>query len=284
MLATYVVAVVVAVLVDDLVGVDDVLARALVGDLVATGVVFLASVLANNSSMYDPYWSVAPIALAAFWARAPAGGAADPARVVLVVTLVCVWGGRLTLNFLRRWRGLGDEDFRYRDLRARSGRAYWLVSLTGIHLFPTALVFAGMLPVWAVLTGPGGALGPLDVVAAVVTASAIAVEAVADAQLRRFLRGGPPAGAICATGLWRLSRHPNYFGEVLFWWGLWLFALAASPALAWTAVGALAITALFLGVSLPMMERRSRSRRPAYADHAARTALLVPWPRPRRRL
>src|SRR5262249_96464 len=121
----------------------------------------------------------------------------------------------------------------------------------------------------------GRPVGPLDVAALGVTAAGIAVEAVADRQLRRFLRD---ASGVVDTGLWRLSRHPNYFGEITFWWGLWLFGLAAAPRWAWTAIGPLSITVLFLAVSIPWMDRRMRARHPAWAEKTASLPALVPWP------
>ncbi len=250
-------------------------------DVAATLVVFAFSVALRNSSVYDPYWSVAPvpIVLGWWWASAPAGSAAW--RQALVVALVVAWAARLTGNWALRWHGLRDEDFRYVDLRRRTGRAYWLVSLLGIHLLPTVWVFLGLLPAYVALVGPERPFGALDAVATVVTAAAIAVEGVADLQLRLFRTGRRAPEAALTTGLWAWSRHPNYFGEVLFWWGLFLFGLAARPAAAWTVIGPGAITLLFACVSVPMMDRRMAARHPGWTEHARRTSALVPWP-PRR--
>jgi hypothetical protein len=135
-----------------------------------------------------------------------------------------------------------------------------------------------MLPTWPALSGHGRPLGPLDLAALGVTAAGIAVEAVADRQLRRFLRTRGDPSAVLDTGLWRLSRHPNYFGEVTFWWGPWLFGLAAYPSWAWTVVGPLSITALFLAVSIPWMDRRMRARHPGWVERTASLPALVPWP------
>jgi len=99
---------------------------------------------------------------------------------------------------------------------------------------------------------------------------------VADEQLRAF-RKERREGEILARGLWAFSRHPNYFGEVSFWWGLFLFALAADPGAWWSGVGAAAITALFVFASIPLLDRRSAARRPAYAEHMKRVSALVPW-------
>lgn len=246
---------------------------ALAADLVATGVVFAFSVGLRNSSMYDPYWSVAPPALFAYWL---ATGEAS-ARGWLVGALVSLWGVRLTWNFLRGFSSLAHEDWRYRELQAKHGPLYWPVSFLGIHLMPTLLTFAGSVPLWVVLHRGARPLGVLDAVAALVTLLGIGYEAVADEQLRAYVRGGPPKGEWLRSGLWRHSRHPNYFGEVTFWWGLFLFGLAADPTAWWAGAGALAIVVLFLVVSIPMIDARMKRRRPGYAAYAKRVSRLVPW-------
>jgi steroid 5-alpha reductase family enzyme len=243
-------------------------------DLAATLVVFLFSLAFDNSSLYDPYWSVVPPFIALYWLlRAGAGGL--PARQAVALALLAAWAIRLTANWLRRWRGLAHEDWRYAGYR-RAGAAYWPISLFGFHLMPTALVFLGCLPLLPALSAGGRPFGALDVAAAVVTAAAIAIEGLADRKLARFLRQARP-GQILDSGLWALSRHPNYFGEVLFWWGLWLFGLAAAPAWAWTVAGPAAITALFLGISIPMMDRHLLEHRPHYAEHRRLRSAFVPW-------
>lgn len=274
--AAYVVALVVAALVVRWAGPDAHPLRAVAfADLAATLAVFAASVLADNSSVYDPYWSVAPIAIAPWLAAHPAAAGAPLARQALVITLVTLWGLRLTYNWARGFEDLAHEDWRYVDIRRKTGRAYWLASLSGIHLMPTVMVYLGCLALHPALTSPRP-LGPLDALAAVVTFGAVAVELAADEQLRAF-RKERREGEILARGLWAFSRHPNYFGEVSFWWGLFLFALAADPSAWWVGIGALAITLLFVFASIPMLDERSVARRPAYAEHMKRVSALVPW-------
>jgi steroid 5-alpha reductase family enzyme len=119
-------------------------------------------------------------------------------------------------------------------------------------------------------------VGPLDALATAVTLGAIIIEAVADDQLRAFRSAGPSEGAICHSGLWQYSRHPNYFGEISFWVGLFLFGLASQGPW-WIGAGVPAMVALFLGTSIPMAERRSLRRRPHYAEHQRRVSKLLPW-------
>lgn len=247
-------------------------------DAAATVAVFAFSVALDNSSAYDAYWSVAPAVIAPALAFGVSDVRAPLARRAVVVALVLAWAARLTFNWARGWRGLGHEDWRYVDLRAKTGRAYWLVSFFGLHFFPTVLVYLGCLALIPSLVTGARPLGALDVAGFAVTAAAVAIEAVADAQLHAFRRTAKP-GDIMDAGLWAWSRHPNYLGEMLFWWGLFLFALAADPTAWRTGVGAFAISALFVFISVPMLDRRSLARRPAYARHMRRVSAIVFWPR-----
>lgn len=259
-----------------------------IADVAATLVVFGFSFAWRNTSVYDAYWMAAPpLFCAGLWALAVAPEGPG-ARATLVAALVLAWAVRLTWNWIRGWQGLDHEDFRYRDMQRTTGRLYWLVSLTGLHLFPTALVLLAMLPLIAIFSRDAAPLGALDALALAVTLGGIVVQKIADDQLRAFVRqraaGAADAsrGAVCDVGLWSWSRHPNYFGELSFWCGLYVFALASGRAEWWSAIGPLAIAGLFLFASIPMMERRQRARKPAYAEYARRTSMLVPLP-PRRR-
>ncbi|WP_322481247.1 DUF1295 domain-containing protein [Thermogemmatispora sp.] len=255
------------------------LAALAVADGLATIVVFVFSVLTNNSSLYDPYWSVAPVPLALFWLFQPSSDGLANARHVLIFGLLCLWALRLTWNWARRWRGLEHEDWRYVDIRKSTGRWYWPVSLLGIHLMPTVLVFLGCLSLWPNLSDRGASLMPADGLAALVTLAAIAIEALADQQMESFRARPAAERTALPPGLWSWSRHPNYFGEVLFWWGLYLFVLVAHPAFWWTLIGPLAILILFLGVSIPLMEGHLSAKYPAlYREYQRRVSPFLPWP------
>jgi steroid 5-alpha reductase family enzyme len=243
-------------------------------DLVATLIVFCFSVGCNNSSLYDPYWSVIPLPVAIYWASVGEPGLWQ----LLLLALVALWGARLTGNWAARWRGMRDEDFRYQEIRGRTGRLYWPASLFSIHILPTIWVFLGLLPLYPALVRPSP-MTALAIAAFMVTAAAIAIETIADQQLRAFLRARRDPEAVLDKGLWAYCRHPNYLGEVLFWWGLYLFGLAAEPAWAWSVVGPLSITLLFVFISVPWMDRRLLLRHPAWAQSMKSLPALLPWPR-----
>ncbi|TYL45263.1 DUF1295 domain-containing protein [Nocardioides sp. BGMRC 2183] len=249
----------------------------LIADLIATGVVFVASRIHANSSFYDAYWSVLPPYLAGYWMLASTGSP-DDWRVAAVLAVIALWAVRLTWNWARSWPGLQHEDWRYPMLRDRAGRAEMVVDLVAIHLIPTLQVFLGLLPVYVAVALTGRRFGWIDVLALVVAVGAIALEYVADEQLRRFTRSAAP-GVVMEQGLWAWSRHPNYLGEIGFWFALGLFGIAASPGdWWWLMAGTVAMVAMFLGASIPMMEQRSLERRPAYAGVVARVPMLVPRP------
>ncbi len=279
-IAAYLVALGVAFAVGLVMGSANPVLTVLAADTAATLAIFAFSMALSNSSVYDPYWSVAPPVVALYWMQVLPTSGGPSLRHALVLWLVIAWAIRLTYNWACGWPGLHHEDWRYRDLRANTRLPYWFVSLGAIHYFPTLQVFLGCLPLYAALALGKEPFGALDWLALVVTGGAIAVETIADEQLRSFNRSKEP-GQICARGLWAYSRHPNYLGELGFWWGLWLFGLAAHPAWAWTVIGPVAMTCMFVFASIPMLEERSLARRPGYAEHTQRVPKLVPWP-PRR--
>ncbi len=247
---------------------------AAIANFAATLVIYAFSTAYNNSSFYDPYWGLAPVVIAVGWVSASETGVQ---RQVLALSVVIAWGLRLTFNWLRRWEGLQHEDWRYADLRHRFGQYYWLIDLLGIHLFPTVQVFLGCLALYPVVSsGAADDFGLLDLAAVSLGITAIIIEATADSQLWDFLRHKQP-GEIMKNGLWAYSRHPNYFGEILFWWTLWLFALAADPRWWWTVIGPLSITLMFVFVSVPLLDQRSIERRPGYEEYMRRTSAIVPW-------
>jgi steroid 5-alpha reductase family enzyme len=246
---------------------------ALSADIAATFVVYAFGRVFHNSSFYDPYWSLAPIAIAAYWTEA--SGAHVGLLQIVLLALVGVWGLRLTWHWASGWRGLGHEDWRYTGLRQKTGRAFWGVELLGIDLMPTAVVFLGCLSLYPVLTS-GHRFGALDALAIFVTASAIIIEAASDYQLGKFVNGEQKDGEILQSGLWALSRHPNYLGEVALWWGIYLFALAQGLNNWWTIIGPLTITALFVFISVPMMDAHMAEKHPAYLERKKSVPALLP--------
>jgi steroid 5-alpha reductase family enzyme len=244
------------------------------GYLTSALVIYIWSLTCDNGSMFDAWWSVLP-PFAAVWLTSGHATGVPGLRVTLVMIVVWVWAVRLTTNWARDWPGLHHEDWRYLDLYTKGPKA--LIALVAVHLFPCFVVFLGSLPLVPALVWGTRSVGALDWIALVVGVAAAGIELIADEQMRHFARTKAP-GEVMDRGMWHYSRHPNYFGEILFWWSLWLFALAAAPTWWWTVIGPLAMVTMFLAASIPMLDERSRARRPSFAAYAKRTSPLVPWP------
>ena len=256
-------------------------------DIAATVAIFIFSRLYKNSSFYDAYWSVVPPLIALYWALEATAieataieataVAVDGTRAWLVIVLVWLWGIRLTVNWATYWPGLEHEDWRYGPIKTNAGKWNALADFAAIHLFPTVIVFVACLPIYAAVAMDARPLNWLDYAAAAVTALAIIIELLSDIQLHRFL-AHRKEGEIMKTGLWAYSRHPNYFGEWLFWAGLALFGIAAVPSAWWWVLpGSVAMLVMFLVASIPMIDKRSVERRPEYEAHMARVSGFVPW-------
>ena len=188
---------------------------------------------------------------------------------------------RLTCNFVARG-GIGHEDWRYANMRRQLGRHFWWASLFSVFLGQTIFMFGPCLALYGALLG-SRPLDACDGWAASVCAGAILLEAAADMQMDAFQaarREKRSDACILETGLWAWSRHPNYLGEVLWWWGLWLFGVREAEA--WVVAGPLLITALFLGVSVKLLEDRQLQNKGdayrAYKQRVPSALLLVPPP------
>lgn len=199
-------------------------------------------------------------------------------RGVLVAMFVTLWGARLGLHIALRARGR-PEDPRYAAMRRHHGHRFWWVSLFTVFWLQGTILWVVALPLWAAQRG--GTLEPLDVLGLACVLVGLTFEAVGDWQLQRFRADPANRGRVLDRGLWRYTRHPNYFGDALFWWGIFGFALAA-PGSAWTVVSPIVMTFLLVRVSgVPLLERGLAATRPGYADYVRRTSPFIPWfPRP----
>ncbi len=193
----------------------------------------------------------------------------------LVFAAVLLWAVRLTLNWARGWKGLSYEDWRYKMLREKKPEIYWLTNLAGIHLFPTVVVFAALLPVYYTL---GNSFAPVVFYSGfIISIGATIVEFVADEQMRAFKRNAS-GNEFINQGLWKYSRHPNYFGELTFWFGLWVMQMSVVPEYWWTIIGFTAMLLMFLLASIPMMEEKNKKGKPGYEEYVKRVSVLIPLP------
>lgn len=254
---------------------DGWLLKLFVFDTVATIVVFIFSVIFRNSSVYDAYWSVAPMVMA-IWLFAVERVSGIMQIIFLAVFLI--WGLRLTINWIVVFTDFSYEDWRYKKFRDQTPRIFWpIVNFFGIHYMPTLVVFAGMLPLLIIVNEK------MDIRAIpgiLIMLFGICLEFFADRQMHAFLNSDR-SGEVCNIGLWKYTRHPNYLGEISFWMGVYITMLPFSLQYWYYGLGALAVAILFNVVSIPLMEKRQLTRRPKYVEYKECTSRLIIRPQKR---
>jgi steroid 5-alpha reductase family enzyme len=237
---------------------------------------FIVSLVIRRNDVADVAWGGGFIVAAAA-ALLVSDRATD--RAILVTLLVVIWGIRLALHIGLRNRGK-QEDARYRKWREEWGKHVVLHSFFQIFMLQGVLLLMISIPVIVTITAQGAPLGALDVIGALVWATGFLFEAVGDYQLLRFKKDPANHGRIMQYGLWRYTRHPNYFGEVSLWWGIYLIALSV-PGGWMTIIGPVTITLLILGVSgIPMLEKHYEGNK-AFEEYKQRTSAFFPFPQKR---
>lgn len=235
--------------------------------------VWALSLWLGKASIVDSVWGVGFAVLAAVYCAGTAAASDGSARVVFFSVLL--WALRLSVYLT--WRNWGQaEDARYAAMREYWGRSFPWVSLFTVFLFQALLAWVIGMPLYAVFTGVQSQWNMWDSFGLALFGIGLTFETVADWQLASFKRNASNAGKVLQTGLWRYSRHPNYFGEALLWWGIFFFAVSHGGW--WTVFSPLLMTFLLLRVSgVPLLERTMRSRHAEYAKYAARTSAFFPW-------
>ena len=235
---------------------------------------FVIGLKAKDNSLIDIAYG--PAFIAACWGAWLLGPETSRhPRTMLLLILIGLWGLRLGLHIGLRHRGRG-EDFRYRKFRQDWGNTIFWRSFLQIYMLQGAVVWLVSLPVLLVLVNPGDMLGWTDLLGLLLFTLGFFFEAVSDWQLVLFKRHPANKGRIITQGLWRLSRHPNYFGEAILWWGIFLIGLG-SPAGIFGLTSPLIINFLLLKVSgIPMLEEKYRGN-PEFEAYKARTNAFFPW-------
>ena len=249
--------------------------------IVAAGVAaacWLLALVTREYSWTDRIWSLAPVAYA--WIFAGAAGL-DDARLDLAAVLVTLWGARLTFNFARKGGyARGGEDYRWSILRAGMPAWQWqLFNLAFIAAYQNAIIALMTLPIWTMYQHQRG-FSVWDVLLAILAVALLVGETVADQQqwnCHRAKATGSTSSGFLTAGLFRFSRHPNYFCEVMFWWVVFALSIVAAHAISWTIAGPVLLSLLFVG-SIRFTESISASKYPDYAEYRRRTSGFVPLP------
>ncbi len=231
-----------------------------ISDVIATIIIYIFNLIVKNASVYDPYWSVfPPIILLSYYMNFNI--VFEMQHLFIIIPLI-IWSLRLTINWAIGFDNLKWEDWRYKMFKQKFPYLSFLIVFTGIMLFPTILVYFGTLPVYYILNDSSFInllLGGMVIIIACL------IQAISDYQLRKFRKERISKEQLIDNGLWKYSRHPNYFGETLIWWGIFIASLNS---FLWiNLIGAISITLLFLFISIPMMERHIIETRPNYMEY-----------------
>lgn len=234
----------------------------------------------KDPSFVDSFWAFGMVVLAISTFFLAGDGWLE--RKFILTALTLVWGLRLGLYLFNRWREEG-EDKRYKALigrlQDRRGWSFERASGLGVFLPQAVLLYITCLPIQLgqINSEPAG-FGILALLGFALAVFGIAYEGIADWQLSRFKADPANKGKVMDQGLWAWSRHPNYFGEICTWWGIWLIAAETSLGV-WSFIGPAFLTFTLLRWSgVPLLEKGLKHSRPGYADYAARTSAIVPWP------
>ncbi len=237
-------------------------------DTIATVVCFIFSLIFSNSSVYDPYWSVAPIfilvGLALF--------SKLTVYTVILIIVVCLWGIRLTANWAYTFKNLYHQDWRYTMLKEKTKKFYPIINFIGIHYVPTLVVFFCITPaVYAIINSFEFNL--LSTLLLLISLFAVVLQCVSDIEIHSFRK--KKINGFISNGFWKYSRHPNYLAEILMWWGIGLSCAFANNFHVLYLLGAFLNTLLFIFVSIPMADGR-QSKKEGFAEYKKRTRALLP--------
>lgn len=233
---------------------------------------FVLSLVKKRNDVADTAWGLGFILLT--WTSF-AIGHSQGTLGLLVGILVSIWGARLAWHIHKRNKGK-TEDYRYAKWRQEWGTWFYLRSYAQVYLLQGALLFLIVLPVLFINKSVGQDFGVLAFLGLLVWILGFIFESVGDAQLARFIKDPANKGKLMRSGLWKYTRHPNYFGEVTMWWGIWLIALSV-PYGFLSIIGPLTITILILKVSgIPMLEKKMQEN-PEFAEYKERTSIFIPW-------
>jgi steroid 5-alpha reductase family enzyme len=235
---------------------------------------WLLSLILKNASIVDIVWGLGFVITSWVLALTIDG---DSTRQILLAVMVGAWGLRLGGYLAKRNIGHG-EDWRYKAMRKKKGARFGLISLVTVFGLQGVLMWVVSLPVMFGNSDATPGVGPLAVIGVMVWAVGLSFEAVGDWQLAKFKKDPNNAGKVMQTGLWSLTRHPNYFGDALLWWGIGIVGAETGTGVVGF-IGPVVMTVFLLRVSgVPMLERSLMKRREGYAEYAARTSAFIPRP------
>ncbi|MBP5343179.1 DUF1295 domain-containing protein [bacterium] len=241
-------------------------------DTVATIFVFIVGIFLKTASMYDPYWSVQTVFI---YIPLMIKYQAYNFGSFLFLAAIMFWSVRLTINFIKGFDNISYIDWRYKMLKEKTGPFYQAVNLLGIHMVPTVVVFFASVPAFLYVIN-GCVFEPLNLIGIFTMIMSTVIELVSDNDMRRFKAIRSSNKEIINIGLWKHSRHPNYFGEIMFWYGVAFTFVFSNINLFYALLGAVLNTLLFIFISVPMEENHLKNYKEGYEEYKKRTNVFLP--------
>ena len=244
----------------------------LIANVVSTIVIYIIGCIYKTASIYDPYWSIQTvviyICLMIYYKTINVGN---------VIFLICIlfWAIRLTYNFIHEFNDISYIDWRYKMLKEKTNKLYPIVNLLGIHLVPTLIVYFASIPSFLYVINNND-FELINVVGLLIMVLATLLELISDYNMIQFKKVRKDKNEIINIGLWKYSRHPNYLGEILFWYGVALTFILSNVSLWYVIIGAILNTLLFVFISIPMAENHLSSYKENYSDYKQNTRMLLP--------
>ena len=247
----------------------------LIADVVATIFVWSTGLICKTASVYDPYWSLQTLF---FYLGMLILNQNWNFYTISALVVVFLYSFRLTCNFIKGFHDLTYVDWRYKMLQEKSGKLFQLVNLFGICMFPTLVVYSASIPLFIYAFMPTNELSWLDLIGSFVILFGTLLEFVADGQMKTFIKNRASKSEVINVGLWKYSRHPNYLGEILIWFGASLILIIGHLEYWYCLIGAVINLLMFVFISIPMEEKHMLEYKPEIEEYIKKTSCLLILP------
>ena len=250
----------------------------LISDVTATIFVWVSGLIVKTPSVYDPYWSVQTVLI-----YLPLLFYFNNWNMFTIIPLVVMllYSIRLTVNFIKGFHGLAYVDWRYDMLKQKSGKLFQLVNLMGICMFPTLVVYSASIPLFIYASLSIDSYSYLDLIGSFVILVGIYFELIADLQMKAFIKIRKSKSDVIDIGMWKYSRHPNYLGEIMIWFGVAFILIIHNYQMAYWIIGAIINLLMFLFISIPMEEKHMLEYKPELKEYIKTTSCLLLLPKKR---
>jgi len=252
--------------------INNIYLKIFIADVVATIIIWIIGNIFKTASVYDPYWSVQTVVISI--ALIINKGQLSLGTIIYLIPVI-LWAIRLTYNFIKTFNDLSYIDWRYKMLKEKTKFFYPVVNLLGIHLVPTIIVFLASMPLFYYIVNDLS-FNYLSVIGVIIMIIAVGFEYIADNNMHKFIKTRKSRSEINRTGIWKYSRHPNYFGEILFWYGMAVYLILPNINLWYFILGAILNNALFLFISIPMAEKKMMQYKDNFLEYKKEIRMLIP--------